>query len=60
MTVQCPYCDATVPVPVEWQSPTIPPMLPAIPDALLVRQLGHVCSERDLLVETLSRVANGR
>lgn len=60
MTVECPYCAEVVEVPVEWQSPTIPPMLPAIPLGSLVRQLGHVCSERALLIETLSQMGQIR
>jgi uncharacterized membrane protein len=60
MTVECPDCGVGVVVPVEWQTPTIPPMVPVLPTRTLVRGIGHVCSERDLLVETLSRLANGR
>jgi hypothetical protein len=60
MTVECPDCGAGVEVPVAWQTPTIPPMLPALPTRTLVRGIGHVCTERDLLVETLSRLVNGR
>jgi hypothetical protein len=60
MMVECPDCGAAVAVPVEWQTPTLPPMVPALPTRTLVRQIGHVCSERDLLVETLSRLVNGR
>jgi len=55
--VECPDCGAAVAVPPAWQTPTIPPMVPALPLRTLVRQIGHVCAERDLLVETLTRLA---
>jgi len=54
LSVRCPKCEADVPVPAEWQTPTIPPMVPNIPLPILLREIGHQCELADIV-----KVLNG-
>lgn len=55
LSVCCPKCEAEVFLPPEWQTPTIPPMVPNIPTLILLRNIGHTCELADI-VKVLSRV----
>lgn len=62
MTHYCPRCEQAVEILPEHLTPTIPPMIPAMPEEIWLREVvGHRCAPEDvqaILAADLAKIAS--